>query len=208
MKRVVIGLCVVILVVLTVSIVGGSFYILDYSLAPDPNRTDTDSCYQHQFQRYPETKAWVDSLRSVNALRDTFMTMQSGEKHHALYIQSGKRCTALVLHGWRNSSIDFLFLARIYDKEMGYNVVIPDFHAYGLSEGEDIQMGWKDADDMMQWLRAFKADTMVIHGVSMGAATTMMLSSRQMPEGIKEILFFEDCGYTIVWDEFAGQLKL
>lgn len=122
--------------------------------------------------------------------------------------QSGKRCTALVLHGWRNSSIDFLFLARIYDKEMGYNVVIPDFHAHGLSEGEDIQMGWKDADDMMQWLRAFKADTMVIHGVSMGAATTMMLSSRQMPEGIKEILFFEDCGYTIVWDEFAGQLKL
>lgn len=218
MKRGIIGFCIVILAVLTASIIGGSFYMLDYSLAPDPKRTDTDSCYRHQFERYPETKAWVDSLRSVNALRDTFITMKSeeglrvgdrktGKKHHALYIQNGKHCTALVLHGWRNSSIDFLFLARIYDKELGYNVVIPDLYAHGQSEGEAIQMGWKDADDMMQWLRAFKTDTMVVHGVSMGAATTMMLSSRQMPEDIKDIRFIEDCGYTSVWDEFAGQLK-
>ena len=44
-------------------------------------------------------------------------------------------------------------------------------------------------------------------GVSMGAATTMMLSSMQMPKGIKDIRFIEDCGYTSVWDEFEGQLK-
>jgi fermentation-respiration switch protein FrsA (DUF1100 family) len=68
-------------------------------------------------------------------------------------------------------------------------------------------MGWKDRLDVMQWMKTFQADTMVVHGVSMGAATTMMLSGEQMPEGIKDLRFVEDCGYTCVWDEFAGQLK-
>ena len=27
-----------------------------------------------------------------------------------------------------------------------------------------------------------------------------------MPSGIKDLRFVEDCGYTSVWDEFAGQL--
>jgi len=34
-----------------------------------------------------------------------------------------------------------------------------------------------------------------------------MLSGEQMPEGVKDLRFVEDCGYTCVWDEFAGQLK-
>ena len=39
----------------------------------------------------------------------------------------------------------------------------------------------------------------------MGAATTMCLSGEQLPEYVK--CFVEDCGYTSVWDEFAGQLR-
>jgi hypothetical protein len=68
-------------------------------------------------------------------------------------------------------------------------------------------MGWKDRLDALHWLKTFQTDTMVVHGVSMGAATTMMLSGEQMPDGIKDLRFVEDCGYTSVWDEFSGQLK-
>ena len=84
---------------------------------------------------------------------------------------------------------------------------MPELHACGESEGEAIQMGWKDRLDVLQWMKTFQADTMVVHGVSMGAATTMMLSGEQMPDGIKDLHFVEDCGYTSVWNEFAGQLK-
>jgi hypothetical protein len=41
----------------------------------------------------------------------------------------------------------------------------------------------------------------------MGAATAMMLSGEAMPEGIRELRFVADCGYTSVWDEFAGEMK-
>ena len=198
---------VIVVAVFVIALVGGSFYMLDYSLAPDPNRMDTDSCYLQQFEAYPESKEWVDSLKSVGALRDTFLTMPTGERHHAFYVDRGSSRTAIVVHGWRDCAIKFFWLARIYEHELGYNVVMPELHGCGESEGEAIQMGWKDRLDVMQWMKTFQADTMVVHGVSMGAATTMMLSGEQMPEGIKDLRFVEDCGYTCVWDEFAGQLK-
>ena len=197
----------IIVTVFVIAMIGGSFYMLDFSLAPDPNRMDTDSCYRQQFEKYPESKEWVDSLRSIGALRDTFMTMPTGECHHAFFVDRGSTRTALVIHGWRDCAIKFFWLARIYEHELGYNVVMPDLHACGESEGEAIQMGWKDRLDVLHWMKTFQADTMVVHGVSMGAATTMMLSGETMPEGIKDLRFVEDCGYTSVWDEFANQLN-
>ena len=198
---------VVIVTVFVIALIGGSFYMLDFSLAPDPNRMDTDSCYRQQFETYPESKEWVDSLRSIGALRDTFMTMPTGERHHAFFVDRGSTRTALVVHGWRDCAIKFFWLARIYEKELGYNVVIPDLHASGLSEGEYIRMGWLDRLDLMEWMQAFMTDTMTVHGVSMGAATTMMFSGETMPSAIRSLHFVEDCGYTSVWDEFAMQLK-
>ena len=206
MKKI-IWIIVIVCAVFVMALVGGSFYMLDYSLAPDPNRMDTDSCYQQQFEAYPESKEWVDSLRSIGALRDTFLTMPSGERHHAFFVDRSSTRTAVVVHGWRDCAIKFFWLARIYEHELGYNVVMPELHGCGESGGEAIQMGWKDRLDVMQWMKTFLADTMVVHGVSMGAATTMMLSGEQMPEGIKDLRFVEDCGYTCVLDEFAGQLK-
>ncbi len=206
MKKI-IWIIVIVCAVFVMALVGGSFYMLDYSLAPDPNRMDTDSCYRQQFEAYPESKEWVDSLRSIGALRDTFLTMPSGERHHAFFVDRSSTCTAVVVHGWRDCAIKFFWLARIYEHELGYNVVMPELHGCGESEGEAIQMGWKDRLDVIQWMKTFQADTMVVHGVSMGAATTMMLSGEQMPEGISDLRFVEDCGYTCVWDEFAGQLK-
>ena len=206
-KKVTVWCIGVVLIVLLVATIGGSFYMLDYSLSPDPERTDTASCYRKQFAKYPETRPWIDSLRVIHALRDTFVVMPTGMKHHALYISKGAGRTALVLHGWRDCSIDFLWLARLYERELGYNVVIPDLHAHGLSEGDMIQMGWLDRKDALHWLSVFQTDTMVVHGISMGGATTMMMSAMELPKSITDIRFIDDCGYTSVWEEFAGELK-
>ena len=207
MKKVILYSIGAVLVVLMVAIIGGSFYMLNYSLAPENNRTDIDSCYREQFDTYPETRPWIDSLKSVHALRDTFVTMPTGERHHAFYVRKGSNKTALIIHGWRDCPIEFLYLGRLYERELGYNIVMPDLHGCGQSEGDMIQMGWLDRKDALYWLTAFQSDTMVVHGVSMGAATMMMMSGEKMPASIKDIRFVEDCGFMSVWDEFAGQLK-
>ena len=205
--RKIIWIFIVILTIFVIALIGSSFYLLELSLAPDPNRRDVDSCYNQQFTAYPESKEWVDSLHQIKAFRDTSVVMPSGEKHHAFFVDKGVNRTAILIHGWRDCAIKFLWLARIYEHELGYNVVLPELHACGESEGDAIQMGWKDRLDVMNWIKTFQTDTMVIHGVSMGAATTMMLSGESMPDHIKSMKFVEDCGYTSVWDELAGQLK-
>ena len=118
MKKV-LSILAILVTVFVVALIGGSFYMLDYSLAPDPNRFDTDSCYRQQFEKYPESQMWVDSLRQLGALRDTFLTMPSGERHHAFFVDRGSNRTALVIHGWRDCAIKFLWLARIYEHELG-----------------------------------------------------------------------------------------
>ena len=104
-----------------------------------------------------------------------------------------------------------MYIGRLYHQELGYNVLMPDLHAHGLSEGEVIGMGWKERLDVLCWMRVaaglFRSDSFVVHGVSMGAATTMNVSGEEMPEEVKEVRFVEDCGYTSVWDEFSYELK-
>ena len=69
---------------------------------------------------------------------------------------------------------------------------------------------WKDRLDVMQWMHIANqiygdSTQMVVHGISMGGATTMMVSGEAQPYFVK--CFVEDCGYTSVWDEFSHELK-
>ncbi len=206
MRKILLTLAVIVVIFL-VALTGGSFYMLNYSLAPDPGRHNTDSIYRQLFQNYPDTQPWVDSLRQIGALRDTFLTMPAGHRCHAYYIHRSADRTAIVIHGWRDQAAKFFYLAKMYERELGYNVVVPDLYASGQSEGDAIRMGWLDRLDILEWVKAFRQDTMVIHGVSMGAATTMMTSGEQLPASIRSLHFVADCGYTSVWDEFSGQLR-
>ena len=194
---------------------GGSSYMLGYSLDPDPNRADTDSAYALLCERLPDMRQWTDSLRRNGLLRDTFVAMPGGERHHALWLRgdSARGRTAIVVHGYKDSAQKFLFLGRMYHRDLGFNILMPDLHAHGLSEGEAIGMGWRERHDVLRWAeiagRMFadpeRGSSVVVHGVSMGAATTMCASGERLPGCVK--CFVEDCGYTSVWDEFAWQLK-
>ena len=213
MKKGIIIVVTIVVTVLVVATIGGSFYMIEYALAPDAERTDTAACFRELVKKYPEVKPWLDSLNQRRALRDTFIMMPTGEKHHGYFIRQatdGGSPVAIVVHGYHDTAIKFMMLARIYE-QTGYNVLMPDLHAHGLSEGDAVQMGWKDRKDVLHWMEVaselFGTNDFIIHGVSMGAATTMCVSGEKMPECVKNIRFIEDCGYTSVWDEFSYELK-
>lgn len=213
MKKRLIYSLVALLVVFAAATTYGSFYLVDYALksAPESHRKN----WGKAMDWYPELKPWLDSIKTEGAWSDTFAIMPDGLRAHAVCIKSRKAegRTAVVVHGYTNNSIDMLHIARIYNKEMHYNVVLPDLHGHGSSQGDDIQMGWFDRLDVLKWIdlapKMFStvADSMrlVVHGISMGAATTMCVSGEHTPDYVK--CFVEDCGYTSAWDEFAHELR-
>jgi hypothetical protein len=118
---------------------------------------------------------------------------------------------ALVIHGYRGSHESATALAmtqRYYDE--GFNVLAPDLRASGESGGSYVGMGWLDRNDVLQWIDWIVSQDanaqIVVHGISMGAATTMMVSGEQTPSNV--VAFVEDCGYTSVWDVFSSELSL
>ncbi|MDO4179818.1 MAG: alpha/beta hydrolase, partial [Bacteroidales bacterium] len=146
------------------------------------------------------------------ALRDTFIQAPDGVKLHAYYVNAAHPTakTAVIVHGYTDNSIRMMMIGYLYNHELNYNILLPDLRYSGLSEGTAIQMGWLDRKDVMQWMEVIHtmygdSTRMVVHGISMGAATTMMVSGEPQSAYVK--CFVEDCGYTSVWDQFSKELK-
>lgn len=116
---------------------------------------------------------------------------------------------AIALHGYRGDHEGALRMAVPYF-EAGYQVLTPDLRACGESDGNFVGMGWLDRKDVLRWIDWIAAQDpqaeIVIHGISMGAATTMMTAGEDTPDNVKA--FVEDCGYTSVWDVFSSELQL
>ncbi len=189
-----------------------SFFILNYSLSPINRGKDIQGSWNYLFETYPETQPWIDSLQQAKALRDTFIYNEKNIKLHGYYVNASQPTsqTAIIIHGYTDNAIRMMMLGYMYNKKLGFNILLPDLQYSGLSEGSALQMGWLDRKDIMQWMdvanEIFGDSTqMVVHGISMGGATTMMISGEKQPEYVK--CFIEDCGYTSVWEQFGKELK-
>lgn len=201
------------LAVAVVALTGGSFYMLGYSLTPKDNKgKDIPGSYEYMHSKYPFITPWLDSLQTTGALRDTFIINREDRQLHAMFASAAKPTdkTAVIVHGYTDNAIRMLMIGYLYNNDLNYNILLPDLQDNGLSEGPAIQMGWKDRLDVLNWMNIAndifgKHTQMVVHGISMGAATTMMVSGEAQQPFVK--CFVEDCGYTSVWDEFSFQLK-
>lgn len=132
------------------------------------------------------------------------ITAADGLRLNGVYYPNvGSHLWVIALHGYRGSHTGVTNLAQHYH-DAGYQVLTPDLRACGDSEGDYVGMGWLDRKDVLQWIDWVLAQDseaeIVLHGVSMGAATTMMTAGEDTPEQVK--VFVEDCGYTSVWDIF------
>lgn len=185
--------------------------MLKTALQPSNTSRDTAKAWQDETKEFPYLKTWRDSLRQASALRDTFITAPDYANLHALYIRAAQPSpiTAIVVHGHGGSSVSVAHLGYMYNHDLGYNVIMPDLRLSGLSDGDHYTMGWSERKDVELWInfatKVFSDTTqIVIHGISMGAATTMMVAGDSLPPNVK--WFVEDCGYTSVWDEFRHVL--
>lgn len=85
----------------------------------------------------------------------------------------------------------------------GYNIIAPDLRGFGDSEGE-VAMGYLESLDMWDCLtyinERYVTEKVIVHGISLGGATTIQLSGLEVDgknlESQHVIGLVEDCGYT------------
>ena len=201
------------LILLGISLWGASWYLLDYALKPGDRGRQTEIAWVQMDSLYPGLKAWHDSIDAAGLSRDTFIRASDGAALHARYIRQGTptRHTAVLVHGYTDCWVRMMQLGRMYHRDLGANLVLPDLRNAGQTDGDHFQMGWKDRLDVKRWISLVPelfgdSTTVVVHGVSMGGATTMMLSGDDdVPSYVKA--YVDDCGYTSVDDQFTKELK-
>lgn len=143
-------------------------------------------------------------LRDHPNRRDTSITAVDGLTLHAHLLRSATpNCHnwVICIHGYGNCAEFTGIYARHY-AEMGWNVLLPDLRGHGKSEGDYVGFGWDDRLDVVAWCsRIIHRDPqarIVLHGVSMGAATALITAGGPLPPNVKGII--SDCSYTSALD--------
>lgn len=142
--------------------------------------------------------------------QEVIIKNRKGENLHAAEFRnpSNSNVWAVMLHGWTNVHRELSSYAMEYYKR-GFNVLMPDLRGHHNSEHKFVTMGWKDRLDVVDWINSLVAENpkvkIIIHGVSMGGATTMMTTGEKLPGNV--VLAVEDCGFISVKDIFVDRCK-
>ena len=118
-------------------------------------------------------------------------------KLHARYYEVNKsNKVALLLHGYKGTAYrDFNCISKIIF-EQGYNVLLIDQRAHGLSKGHVITFGVRETKDLLRWIQytntTFNNPEILLVGVSMGGNTALNTADKID----KNIKIIADCPYS------------
>lgn len=152
-------------------------------------------------------KEWFDNankekvvIKSTNANKNLHADFLFPDKDSDIFV--------VIIHGYTSEPRGMGMYAQKYH-ELGYNVLMPSLNGHADSEAGAVTMGWKDRLDIVDWVnfiaKNYPHSKIILHGESMGAATTMMTTGEELPANVKVAV--ADCGYTSVWDIFSNKIK-
>lgn len=144
---------------------------------------------------------------------DAYIESFDGLKLHAYIYKAEQPSKKFVLgiHGYRSyARPEYGPYIEFYRKQ-GYNLLLPDLRGHAPSQGEYIGFGIYDRLDCVDWakyiVQTYGDDVeIILHGVSMGAATVLSASSEDLPKQVQGIV--ADCGYSDPMKVLATQLQL
>lgn len=201
-KIVIISLIVIVLFITCISLYVGN-YLYDYTLNPYSKHNISEKIETNE-EVAQESRQWL-SENSVNVS----LKSQDNLNLHAAYIDQNSHIYMIMVHGYRGDGASIISPIKQM-KKAGYNLLIPDLRGHGFSEGDYIGMGWDDREDIIQWIDYLLSKdshaSVILYGVSMGAATVMDVAGERLPHQVKAII--EDCGYTSVWDIFKAHIDM
>lgn len=133
--------------------------------------------------------AWAAAHR--NAKVDVHI-VNDGLNLYGEYYDFGHTRCAMILSG-RTECLKYGYYFAIPYAACGYNVLVVDPRAHGMSDGEFNTVGFEESRDAIAWVRYITAEfpvtSVVFHGICIGAAAGMLaLTSPDCPDCIDGIV--------------------
>ncbi len=177
-------------------------YLYDQAMLPrvrDPERMD-------EFPAQAEGRLWA---REGRGFRPVTIQAVDGLALWAAHVPAlgDSHLWAICLHGYYDTHESMGAIARRYHED-GWNVLLPDQRGHGNSEGGYVGWGYDERLDLLGWVnfitRRDPDAEIVLHGVSMGAATVLMAAGGALPRQVKAAV--SDCAYTSIEEEMRHVL--
>ncbi len=178
-------------------------YVLWRIAFRSPNRRQNDDYHLADTDQFrplqPTIRAMIDRLNAIPFERVSIRSFDGLELSGRYYHRADGAPLAICCHGYRGTpSRDFSGGAILY-RELGFNLLMIEQRAHLDSKGNAITLGIKERRDCLDWIdyciRRFGEETqIVLTGISMGAATVLMVSGMQPPKNVKGII--ADAPYT------------
>lgn len=166
------------------------------------DKLDTTPAWYEYINANQEGREYIYSLNPEDLYINSFDNL----KLHALFINNNTNKTIICVHGYKakDGLYDFGMSAKFLNS-LGYNLLFVDNRAHGLSQGKYIGFGVLDSIDINSWVdylvTNMNQETIILYGMSMGAATVMNAQNNK----VKAII--ADCGFASGYDEVAYQIK-
>lgn len=142
-----------------------------------------------QIEMYEQGEKWgelySDKMQEVRVKSEKYLL--AGQ-----YFDFGAKKAVIIIAGRQEGCRYSCYFAEPYRKS-GYNVLVIDNRAHGLSDGRYNCVGYKEWVDIIEWARFLhdeKANAHIIcHGICIGASTALFaLEKKECPEYIKGLI--------------------
>lgn len=165
---------------------------------------------------WAENEIYLDGIKWYREIKPSVLTVDSriGREAFADCIPAADASHkwAIVIHGYSAGTESMSHYAWKYN-QLGYNVILPHMvghdNDFSVHKQYYTSMGYYDKSFILDWIDYVVAQDseaeIILHGVSMGSATTMLTTGEDLPDNVKAAV--ADCGYTSCWDEYAAQTK-
>ncbi|MHC1684076.1 MAG: alpha/beta hydrolase [Clostridiaceae bacterium] len=195
----------IILIIIIILLFAG-LYFYNYAILRS-KKEFIDSDEELQGLKDPKKQGYRDWFKD-QPFENVSITSYDNLKLSAAYLKNNEKSnkTVILVHGYAGHRNDMYFISRFYYEKLGFNLLIPDLRGHGKSEGNYIGMGWKDRMDILKWIDYIgDGSQIVLHGISMGGGTVLMVSGESLPSNVKCII--SDCAFSGAKEILSYQLK-
>ena len=159
------------------------FYHIMYRNPKKRTRECTNKKDESQMRMFAEGTAWAEQYKDKT---EQLHIVNDGFNLFGEYIDFGFDKCAVILQGRSESLLYSYYFADVYVKN-GYNILVIDLRAHGLSDGKYITAGINESDDVVLWIKLinekFNITDFTLHGICIGGAAAVYTYVKLKNEG-------------------------